>query len=91
VLLVGDSSGYVDAITGEGLRVGFEQARCATSAITAHDPEQYEKTWKRSTRNFRVLTTGLAMAATSPLRPAIVPLARSLPSVFGHIVNRLAR
>jgi flavin-dependent dehydrogenase len=91
VLLVGDSSGYVDAITGEGLRVGFEQARCATSAITAGDPDQYEKTWKHSTRNFRVLTTGLAMAATSPLRPAIVPLAKTLPGVFGHIVNRLAR
>lgn len=91
VLLVGDSSGYVDAITGEGLRVGFEQASCAVTAITANDPEQYEKTWKRSTRNFRVLTTGLAMAATSPLRPAIVPLAKTLPGVFGHIVNRLAR
>jgi len=91
VLLVGDSSGYVDAITGEGLRVGFEQAHCATSAITACDPEQYEKTWKHSTRNFRVLTTGLAMAATSPLRPGIVPLAKILPGVFGHVVNRLTR
>jgi flavin-dependent dehydrogenase len=91
VLLVGDSSGYVDAITGEGLRVGFEQAGCAVSAITAGKPEQYEKTWRHSTRNFRVLTAGLTMAATSPLRKAIVPLAKTLPGVFGLVVNRLAK
>ena len=29
VLLVGDASGYVDAITGEGLRLGFNEARVA--------------------------------------------------------------
>jgi flavin-dependent dehydrogenase len=91
VLLVGDSSGYVDAITGEGLRVGFEQARCAVTAITADNPQQYEKAWKHTTRNFRVLTSGLSLAATSPLRPLIVPMARRLPKVFGQIVNRLAR
>jgi flavin-dependent dehydrogenase len=91
VMLVGDSSGYVDAITGEGLRVGFEQAVCAVSAITAGTPQAYEKSWKQATRNFRVLTRGLATAATSPLRPTIVPLAQALPGVFGAIVDRLAR
>jgi menaquinone-9 beta-reductase len=91
VMLVGDSSGYVDAITGEGLRVGFEQAACAVSALTDHAPQVYEKTWKQATRNFRVLTRGLASAANSPLRPAIVPLAKALPGVFGHVVDRLAR
>ena len=36
VLLVGDASGYVDAITGEGLRLGFEQARVAVdSSVTS--------------------------------------------------------
>jgi menaquinone-9 beta-reductase len=91
VFLVGDSSGYVDAITGEGLRVGFEQAACAVSAITDENPQAYEKAWKQATRNFRVLTRGLTAAATSPLRPAIVPLAKTLPGLFGHIVDRLAR
>jgi flavin-dependent dehydrogenase len=91
VLLVGDSSGYVDAITGEGLRVGFEQAALALDAISSNSPQAYEKSWKQATRNFRVLTRGLAAAATSPLRPAIVPLAKAFPGVFGHIVDRLAR
>jgi len=91
VMLVGDSSGYVDAITGEGLRVGFQQATCAIAAIRMGNSMAYEKLWKQATRNFRVLTSGLAAAATSPLRPAIVPLARMLPGVFGFVVDRLAR
>ena len=91
VMLVGDSSGYVDAITGEGLRVGFEQAALAVGAITADNPRLYEKSWTAATRNFRVLTSGLTAAATSPLRPAIVPLAKTLPGVFGFVVDRLAR
>jgi menaquinone-9 beta-reductase len=91
VMLVGDSSGYVDAITGEGLRVGFEQAFAAVDAIEAGEPGIYERSWKRATRNFRVLTQGLTTLATSPLRPTIVPLAAALPGVFGAVVNRLAR
>jgi flavin-dependent dehydrogenase len=91
VMLVGDSSGYVDAITGEGLRVGFEQAFAAVDAIRAGEPSRYERSWKRATRNFRVLTQGLTTLATSPLRPTIVPLAAALPGVFGAVVNRLAR
>lgn len=91
VLFVGDASGYVDAITGEGLRVGFEQAHLAVAAVTAGQPAAYEKSWHGATRNFRVLTTGLTALATSPLRPLIVPAARALPGVFGAVVNRLAR
>ena len=91
VLLVGDSSGYVDAITGEGLRVGFEQAAVAVEAVSSDNPTDYERSWKSATRTFRVLTQSLTALATSPLRPAIVPLAASLPGVFGMVVNRLAR
>lgn len=91
VLLVGDSSGYVDAITGEGLRVGFEQAFAAVEAVTTDNPAAYERAWLSTTRSVRMLTQGLTALATSPLRPAIVPLAARLPGAFGLIVNRLAR
>ncbi len=91
VLLVGDASGYVDAITGEGLRLGFEQARLAVEAVLGGDPSRYDAAWKRSTRDFRALTGGLVTAATSPLRGAIVPLAATLPNLFGTVVERLAR
>jgi menaquinone-9 beta-reductase len=91
VVLVGDAAGYVDAITGEGLRVGFAQAREAISAIADNRLASYPRRWRVVTREFRVLTRGLVLLASSPLRRSIVPLARALPSVFGMVVNRLAR
>ncbi len=91
VLLAGDASGYVDAITGEGIRVGLAQARSAIDCVRADDPGAYERAWTRETRDFRVLTAGLVAAANSPLRGAIVPTAVALPWVFGGVVERLAR
>jgi flavin-dependent dehydrogenase len=89
VLLVGDASGYVDAITGEGLRLGLNQARVAVECIV--EGRSYERAWKRATRDFRVLTSGLVRAASSPFRPLIVPAAARLPRVYGAVVERLAR
>jgi menaquinone-9 beta-reductase len=91
ILLVGDASGYVDAITGEGLRLGFAQAGAAVNCVVAGDPLRYEAEWTRITRSFRVTTTALVGFATSPLRRAIVPLAAALPGRFGAVVESLAR
>ncbi|MFE6969077.1 NAD(P)/FAD-dependent oxidoreductase [Isoptericola sp. NPDC057653] len=89
VRLVGDASGYVDALTGEGLRVGLAQARAAVEHLD--DPAAYERRWARVTRDYRLLTTGLVAAAGSPLRSAVVPAAARLPRVYGTVVERLAR
>lgn len=91
VLLVGDASGYVDALTGEGLRIGFAQARAALAAIVAERPEGYEAAWERETRDFRRLTGALVRLASSPLRSAVVPVAAGLPGVFAGAVESLAR
>ncbi|MFD6135233.1 NAD(P)/FAD-dependent oxidoreductase [Isoptericola sp. NPDC060257] len=89
VRLVGDASGYVDALTGEGLRVGFAQARAAVAHLD--DPAGYERAWSRATRDVRWLTTGLVAAATSPLRRGVVPAAARAPALYGAVVERLAR
>jgi len=91
ILLVGDASGYVDAITGEGLRLGFAQANLAVRLISEKKPEAYGRSWTRVTRDFRVLTRGLTLFANSNFRTLIVPLATRFPSLFGLIVERLAR
>lgn len=91
VLLVGDSSGYVDALTGEGLRLGFAQASAAIASIVAGDPARYERQWRSVTRDFRMLTSGLVAWAGSPLRGSIVPAAARAPKLFGAVVERLAR
>ena len=90
VLLVGDAAGYVDAITGEGLRVGFAQAEEAIIALRTGDPSSYPRRWRAVTREFRLLTRGLVVLASSPLRRSIVPLASRMPRVFGAVVDRLA-
>jgi menaquinone-9 beta-reductase len=90
-LLLGDASGYVDALTGEGIRIGLDQARAAVAAVHAGRPVAYEKEWERVTRDFRRLTGGVVRLATSPLRPAIVPIAKAAPGIFEGAVERLAR
>lgn len=91
VLLIGDASGYVDALTGEGIRVSLAQVRAAIRCLVADEPQRYEREWRRVTRDYRMLTSGLVALGASPLRHAIVPTAHALPGVYGAIVERLAR
>ncbi|WP_435735940.1 FAD-dependent monooxygenase [Cellulosimicrobium sp. PMB13] len=89
VRLVGDASGYVDALTGEGVRVGLAQAQAAVRHLD--DAAAYERAWVRATRDYRVLTTGLLAWAASPVRGAIVPAASAAPWLYAAVVERLAR
>lgn len=91
VLLVGDAAGYLDALTGEGVRLGLAQAGAAVAAIRDGRPDRYEQEWRRITRDYRVLTGALLGAASRPaLRRRIVPLASRLPGLYGAVVDRLA-
>lgn len=92
VLLAGDASGYVDALTGEGISLGLAHARAAVAAIAASDPESYERSWRAATRRYALLTRSLVQLS----RPAwgrrlVVPAAAALPAVFRVAVNELAR
>ncbi len=90
-LLVGDASGYVDALTGEGLQVGFAEAEAAVRAVVANNPKSYETQWRRVTRSYRFLAGGLLWAASNRvIRPVIVPSACAIPPVFRLLVNTLA-
>ena len=92
VLLVGDASGYVDALTGEGIALGLAQARAAVDAVRAGRPQGYELTWRRLGWRHDLLTHGLLTATRHrALRSRVVPAAARLPGVFGLAVNQLAR
>ncbi len=91
VLLVGDAAGYVDALTGEGLRMGFAEAEAAVAAILREDPGSYELEWQELTRSYRRLTNGLLWVGSRPmLRRIIVPAARAFPGVFRRGIDSIA-
>jgi flavin-dependent dehydrogenase len=91
VLLVGDAAGYVDALTGEGLAVGFAAARELVRCVAADRPGDYERAWRRVTRRSRALTEALLWAsAHQGLRTRLVPASARLPAVFARVVDGLA-
>jgi flavin-dependent dehydrogenase len=92
VLLVGDASGYVDALTGEGIALGIAQVAEAVEAVAADDPQRYERGWRRASWRYTLLTQGLVQA-TRPAwaRRAIVPAAGALRPVFAGAVHELGR
>ncbi|WP_194892496.1 NAD(P)/FAD-dependent oxidoreductase [Catenulispora pinisilvae] len=91
VLLVGDASGYVDALTGEGISVGLAQARALAACLGAGRPGEYERRWHRVSRRSNLLTAALLAARRNPvLGPRIVPAAGALPAVFGGAVRLIA-
>lgn len=91
VLLVGDASGYVDALTGEGIAVGLGSAKALVECLRSGNSQHYEDAWRRSSRRYRLITETLLWAArTPPVRRSIVPLASAVPAVFGVVVRQLA-
>lgn len=92
VLLVGDAAGYEDALTGEGISLAVKQAGAAVAAIVDGNPSSYETTWRRITRNYRLLTRSLVLAtATRAGRRVVVPASALLPAAFSRAVNTLAK
>lgn len=92
VLLVGDASGYVDALTGEGIAVSLACAQALVDCLRRGAPQEYEKRWQRASLRYRALTSGLLWASGRPvLRQRIVPAAAALPWAFRGVVGQLAR
>lgn len=91
VLLAGDAAGYVDALTGEGIRLGLATGAELVRCVAADRPGDYERGWLRISREYRLLTHALVRAGRRPwLRSRIVPAAAALPSVFNRAVDVLA-
>ena len=91
VLLVGDASGYLDALTGEGISVALAQAAVLAPCLRDGRPADYERAWRRVSRKSRLLTAGLLWSRRQPLLGRrIVPAAERLPRLFTAIVNQVA-
>ena len=62
IALVGDASGSVDAITGEGMCVAFQQARALAACFAAGTLRGYERAHRRILRRPSWMAEGLLLA-----------------------------
>ena len=92
VLLVGDASGYLDALTGEGIGVGLAQAEALAACLAAGRPANYERAWRRVSSPAWRLTAGLLWSRNQPLLGTrLVPAAQHIPGLFSILVNHAAQ
>ncbi|MFN3196883.1 MAG: NAD(P)/FAD-dependent oxidoreductase [Bradymonadia bacterium] len=92
VALVGDAAGFLDPLTGEGVRLGLEGARALVGCITGHSNlDSYERAWRRATARYYQMTGALlAVARRRPLRSLILPVVHRCPWVMQLAVSRLS-
>jgi flavin-dependent dehydrogenase len=91
VLLVGDASGYLDALTGEGLGVGLAQAEVLARCLATGRPGDYERAWRKVSGPAWRLTAGLLWSRNQRLLASrLVPAAQYVPWLFSTVVNHVA-
>ena len=80
VLLAGDAAGYLDPLTGEGLKLGFLGAEALVDALLANAPGRWEADWRRITRAYRWGTLGLlGVTRMNWARRQLVPVLSRAP------------
>jgi flavin-dependent dehydrogenase len=88
VVLVGDASGSVDAITGEGLGLGFRQALALASAMESGDLSRYELAHRKlAARPARMARLMLLLDNNSTLRRRAINAFSSHPGLFHRLLN----
>lgn len=90
VLLIGDAAGYLDPITGEGIRLGLDTARSAIDAIVSDSPRNHIRQCRQVTWRYWTLTSGLLFLRNRAwLRRRMVPALRRIPGLFDRILRLL--
>ncbi|MBI3504281.1 MAG: FAD-dependent monooxygenase [Proteobacteria bacterium] len=96
--LVGDAAGSVDAITGEGLSLGFEQARALAAVLpgalasgaSVASLARYERESAIAFRRYARLADGLLWMARRPtLRRFVLGRLIATPRLFGVLLSSL--
>jgi menaquinone-9 beta-reductase len=87
VALVGDASGGVDAITGEGLRLAFQQSQVLAQALHAGDLRQYGRAHERLARGpFRMGWLMLKLGKHDGLRARLLGVLQWNPELFARLL-----
>jgi flavin-dependent dehydrogenase len=88
VALVGDASGGVDAITGEGLRLGFQHAVTLARALASGDLKSYDSAHGRlAKRPLRIGTLMLQMGKNPWLQRRAIQALAEKPELFRKLLS----
>jgi flavin-dependent dehydrogenase len=87
VALIGDASGSVDAITGEGICVSIKQARALAAAIHSGNLERYQREHRKLMKRPETMASlMLTLGCSAQLqRRVLAGLARN-PAVFESLL-----
>jgi len=87
VALIGDASGSVDAITGEGLSLSFQQAPALADALAAGDLERYQRAHRRMALRPRFMAELLLLLdRRSGLRKQAMRALEGAPHLFERMI-----
>jgi flavin-dependent dehydrogenase len=87
VALVGDASGSVDAITGEGLRLAFRQAFALADAMEAGNLESYQREHRSLERRPMMMGRWMMLLGRQPaLRSRVVESFARKPELFRKLL-----
>jgi flavin-dependent dehydrogenase len=88
VALVGDASGSVDAVTGEGLALAFRQANSLATALAAGDLRRYDASHRRMGRMPRLMAqTLLLFDGNDRLRRIAFRKLAAHPRIFSRLLD----
>lgn len=88
VALVGDASGGVDAITGEGLRLAFQQALALADALEAGDLSRYQRVHEKFSRRPRLMGKLLVWLGRHPeIRDRFLRTLQRQPELFSRMLS----
>lgn len=88
IALIGDASGSVDAITGEGMALCFRQAAALSNALRAGDLNLYQQAHRRIQRLPSIMSRSLLLMDRSPrLRDAVLRTFERTPWLFERLLQ----
>jgi menaquinone-9 beta-reductase len=86
-VLIGDASGSVDAITGEGMGLSFRQSLALADALVANNLEQYQKAHRRLARRPALMAQLMLTLDRFPLvRPGVLRTFAAKPVIFERLL-----
>jgi len=88
VALIGDASGSVDAITGEGLSLSFQQAVALAEAMEKNNLDWYQKAHRQFARRPTFMARLLLLLdGRARLRERTLSVFRNNPEVFARLIS----